>query len=498
MSPWHQDISPSETAAMNRRAFLSNTTMGLGSIALSFMLARDTFSAVDEPAWSPPDGLSHIAPKAKSVIWLFMIGGVSHLETFDPKPALNKYAGMSIEETPFKDVLKSPYLENERITAFDKNNGFKRLELFPLQTGFSKRGQCGMEVSDWFKHVGDCADDLAVVRSMWTEDSNHGAQLQFHTGRNKVDGFFPTIGAWTSYGLGSLNENLPRFVVLGNPLADCCGGMEGHRANYLGPQYDGVPLKIDPADPLPYANPDKSVFREEQRAQFEMLNRLNKLTAQQHPDDDAIVARIKSYELAYRMQSAVPDIVSFSGESEATKELYGFNHKTTRAFGEQMLAARRLVEHGVRFVQVFHGSNGGAGGWDAHTKLKTNHTRNCAQTDQPIAALLKDLKQRGLLEETLVVWGSEFGRTPGSQKTDGRDHHPFGFSVWLAGGGIKGGVTHGATDELGYHAVEDRHYVTDLHATVLHQLGLDPRKLEVPGRVRLDRDFGDPMHQIIA
>jgi hypothetical protein len=427
-----------------------------------------------------------------------MVGGASHMESFDPKPALNKYAGMSIGETPYKNVLASPFLENERIVAFDPNNGFMRHDVYPLQIGYRKRGQSGLEISDWFPHIGDCADDLCVVRSMWTEDSNHGAQLAFHTGRARVDGFFPTIGSWVSYGLGAINENLPRFVVLGNPLADCCGGQEGHRANYLGPQYDGIPLKIDPNNPLPYAKPDKTVYREEQRAQFEALNKLNRLAGERDPNDEALRARIKSYELAYRMQMAVPEVVRFDGESEKTKELYRLDQKDTKTFGQHLLTARRLVERGVRFVQVFHGSNGGAGGWDAHGGLKANHSRNAGQIDQPVGALLKDLKQRGLLDETLVVWATEFGRTPGSQKSDGRDHHPFGFSVWMAGGGIKGGVAHGATDELGYHAVENRHYVTDIHATIMQQMGLDPHRLSIPGRVRLEMEVGSPIRDVIA
>ena len=474
-----------------RRAFLSQMGHGMGSVALAAMLQGDSRSAETSP-------VPHLAPKAKSVIWLFMIGGTSHMESFDPKPALTKYAGKTIKETPYKDVLSSPYLENERVVAFDPNNGFIRTELYPLQVSYRQWGQSGLEISDWWPHLGERADDLCLVRSMWTEDSNHGAQLQFHTGRHRVDGFFPTIGSWVSYGLGALNENLPQFVVMGQPIADCCGGQEAHRANYLGPQYDGVPLNIDPANPLPYAKPPKGVFREEQSGEFDLLRQLNGLTADQYPDDNAIRARVRSYELAFRMQTAVPDIVRFDDETAATQKLYGLDQNETRPFGQQMLAARRLVEQGVRFVQVYHGSSGGAGRWDSHKGLKANHSKLCKQVDQPIAALLADLKQRGLLDETLVVWGSEFGRTPGSQHTDGRDHHPFGFTVWMAGGGISGGLAHGRTDELGFHAVENRHYVTDIHATVLHQLGLDPRALAVPGRKRLKKELGEPIHEVIS
>lgn len=478
----------------NRRTFLTDVGMGFTGLALGSLLQQDR-AAADERAWSPPDGKPHFAPKAKSVIWLFMVGGASHMESFDPKPELNNHAGKAIADTPFKNVLSSPYLENERVVAPDAN-GQIRKSIFPMQVGFKKRGESGIEVSDWFPHIGECIDDISVIRSMWTEDSNHGAQLQFHTGRHRADGFFPTIGSWVHYGLGSLNENLPQFVVLGSPIADCCGGKEGHGANYLGPQHDGVQLEINPKNPLPFALPEKSVYREEQQAEFELLGELNRLSAIEYPHDTALQARIKSYELAFRMQMAVPDVVDFSQETKETKALYGLDKNLP--FGKLCLGARRLVEKGVRFVQIFHGGNGGAGGWDAHGGLKANHTKNSAATDQPIAGLLKDLKQRGLLDETLVVWATEFGRTPGSQGSNGRDHHPYGFSCWMAGGGIRGGHVHGKTDELGFHAIEDRHYVTDIHATLMHQLGLDPRRLAVPGRKRLEIEFGKPIRGIIA
>ena len=480
----------SDFDSRTRRALLADMGLGFGSLALGSMLQREAFASTLEQ--------THFPAKTKSVIWLFMIGGTSHLESFDYKPELTTHAGKKITETPYAYALESPYLANERVVAFDPNNGFVRQVVFPLQVGFQKRGESGLEISDWWPHLAECADDLAIVRSMWTEDSNHGAQLQFHTGRHRVDGFFPTIGAWATYGLGSLNENLPEFVVMGTPIADCCGGREAHRANYLGPQYDGVPLQIDPVNPLPYAKPVQGVYEEEQQAEFELLRTLNRMTADQYPDDDAIRARIRSYELAFRMQAAVPEVVRFEDETETTQSAYGLDQPETKTFGQQMLAARRLVERGVRFVQVYHGSNGGAGQWDAHSNLKTGHSRLCKQIDQPIGALLKDLKQRGLLDETLVVWATEFGRTPGSQHTNGRDHHPYGFSIWMAGGGIKGGIAHGQTDELGFHAIENRHYVTDVHATVMHQLGLDPRKLALPGRRRLDKDYGEVIHEIIA
>lgn len=476
----------------NRRQFLYDAGKGIGSVALLSMLQRDGWS---QPAASV--STHQIAPKAKNVIWLFMVGGTSHLESFDPKPALNQYAGKSIDETPHKDVLAAPFLENER-DFFDNVDRPQRTNIYPLQVGFKPRGQCGLQVSDWWPHVGECADMLSVVRSVWTEDIDHGAQLQFHTGRHRNDGFFPTIGSWVSYGLGSLNGNLPEFIVLGQPPSECCGGREAHRANYLGPQYDGISLAVGGNRSMPYIAPEQGVYREEQAGQFDLVKKLNRLTAERYPDDEAIRARIQAYELAFRMQTAVPEVMDLTGETSTTLEDYGFQQPVTKPFAQQLLTARRLVERGVRFVQIYHGSNGGAGRWDSHKSLKKNHARVCKEVDQPIAALLRDLKQRGLLDETLVVWATEFGRTPGSQNSDGRDHHPFGFSVWMAGGGIKGGVTHGATDELGFHAVENRHYVTDIHATVLNLLGLDPEQLSVPGRKRLERDLGSPIREIMG
>jgi uncharacterized protein (DUF1501 family) len=258
-----------------------------------------------------------------------------------------------------------------------------------------------------------------------------------------------------------------------------------------------VQLVVDPKNPLPFSSPPKGVYREEQAAEFDLLSRLHHLAAEED-SDPALKARLQSYELAFRMQTAVPDLMDFTGETAETHALYGTNDKETKTFGEQCLAARRMVERGVRFVQIFHGSNGGAGAWDGHSHLQAGHSKLCQQIDRPIAGLLKDLKRRGLLDETLVVWGTEFGRTPGAQNSNGRDHHPFGFSIFMAGGGLKRGIVHGATDELGFHAAEDRHYVTDLHATVLHQLGLESRKLDVPGRKRLEIDYGKPMHAVIA
>ncbi|PQO38086.1 DUF1501 domain-containing protein [Blastopirellula marina] len=470
-----------------RRTFLADMGMGFTGLALGAMLGRDGVARAD---WAPPTGQPHSPPKAKSVIWLFMNGGVSQMESFDPKPMLTKYAGKTIAETPFADTQDPKKLALERLVAPD-GNGLQRNTLFPLQADFQKHGESGIEISDWFPHIAGQADKLAVVRSMWTTDSNHGAQTQFHTGRHRNDGDFPTLGAWVHYGLGSLNDNLPQFVSIGK--REYWNKRDGH---YLGPAHDAVPLRIDPNNPLDFSRPSKPISRESQAIGRDLLGHLNDLRGVEYPHDPSMAARIASYELAFRMQSSIPDIVDFSQETDETKALYGIDQPHSQEFGMQLLAARRMVEQGVRFIQIQHGG-GGAGAWDAHSGLKNNHSKLAQAVDQPIGGLLQDLDRRGLLDETLVIFCSEFGRTPGSQGADGRDHHIFGFSVWMAGGGLKGGVVHGATDEIGFHAVEDRHYVTDVHATILHQLGLDSRQLEIPGRKRLEIDHGKPIHEII-
>jgi hypothetical protein len=475
---------------VSRRNFLADCGMGCFGLALGSLLQSEGIVRGSELAEQL--GQPDFAPRAKYVIWLFMLGGTSHMESFDPKPALNQYAGKTIDESPYKSaILDSPFYR-KNVRDFAGTPRALMSSIYPLQQTYRKRGESGIEVSDWWPHVGGCVDDLAIVRSMWTTDNDHAAQLQFHTGRHIFDGFYPSIGSWVHYGLGSLNDNFPSFVVLGNGPGDCCGGDGAHQASYLGPEHAGVELRIDPTNPLPFLTPGNTVSIRERREQLDLLRDLNQITGVEYPDDPALRARIKAYELASRMQMAVPEVMAFHSETAATQKLYGLDEPTTAPFGKNCLVARRLVERGVRFVQVYH-----PGSWDAHSKLKENHTNNCAQVDRPIAGLLKDLKQRGLLDETLVVWGTEFGRTPGAERSDGRDHHPYGFTVWLAGGGVRGGVVHGATDELGFHAVEHRHYVTDLHATVLHQLGLNHRKLEIPGQKRLDIDFGEPIRAIL-
>lgn len=469
----------------SRRNFLGSCAsgiglMGLGPLALQAMLTREV------------NGIrTTTAPKAKRVIWLFMRGGVSHMESFDPKPALTKYAGKSISETPWADVQSPEKLSRVRVVVVNDANGQQRNVIFPLQTEFKQYGESGILVSNFFPHLGSCVDDLAIVRSMWTTDDNHGAQVQFHSGRHMLDGQFPTVGAWITYGLGSLNDNLPQFINMGPRFFD---KRDGH---YLGPAYDAVPLRIGSAEPLPFARPELPVTAEQQTQSLQLTNALNQLRLEDYPEDPVLKARIDSYELAFRMQRSIPDAIDFAQETEETHKLYGLDEETTKPFGMQLLAARRLSERGVRFIQIMHG-DGAAGAWDAHSGLQENHTRLAKEVDRPIAGLLKDLKRTGMLEDTLVVFATEFGRTPGSQGGNGRDHHPFGFSIWMAGGGLKRGIIHGATDELGFHATESPHYVTDVHATLMKQLGIDARSLEVEGHKRLEMDYGHPIDDIIA
>jgi len=468
---------------ISRRRYLLQSALGFGSLALGGIVAAEEHKK--------PTGEPHFQPKAKRVIWLFMRGGVSHMESFDPKPALNKFAGKSVSDTPHANVLDPENFKNLRVVVVDDANGKDRKTIYPLQTGYKKYGQSGVEISDWFPHIGSCADDIAFIRSMWTTDNNHGAQVQFHSGRHMLDPRVPTIGAWLNYGLGSLSDNLPQFINIGPRFFD---KRDGH---YLGPAYDAVNLKINPKNPLDYAAPHGGMNSDQQRRNLNFTNQLNHLAGEQYPGDAALQARIKSYELAFRMQTAVPEVLDFKNESKETRALYGLDQPETKAFGQQLLAARRFSERGVRFIQIMHG-DGAAGAWDNHSGLRKGHAKLSKQVDLPTSGLLKDLKQRGLLDDTIVVFATEFGRTPGSQGADGRDHHPFGFSVWMAGGGVKGGVVHGATDELGFHAVENPHYVTDVHATINQLMGIDPRRLEVPGYKRLDSDYGHPIDEIIA
>src|SRR5262245_20028879 len=489
-------VSGPRCDCISRRSFLADFGMGFTGLALGAMLYRDGIVRADTGGGRALDGRSHFAPKAKSVIWIFLSGGYSHMETFDPKPALTKYAGKTFAQTPFADPLKSP-LHDQRSRSVVPFKRFTSPTIYPMQVGFKKHGQSGIDLTDWWPHLAGCVDDIAFVRNMYTTDNDHAAENQMHTGRHRLDEVQPSIGSWVHYGLGSLNDNLPSFCVVGGPTrADTRSSIDSY---YLGPQHAGVPLSLDPNNPLPFGKRSADVLAEEQRNEYELIGKLNALKAVEYPEDEKLLARIRSYEMAFRMQTAVPEALAMKGETVETERLYGLDHDATRVAGQRLLAARRLVERGVRFVQVYPTPYGT---WDSHQKLRENHAKMCGQVDKPVAGLLKDLKRRGLLDDAVVVFCTEFGRTPGLEQRsggkDGRDHHPHGFTVWLAGAGIKRGFIHGATDELGFHALEPGHYVTDIHATVLHLLGLDPRRLEVPGRKRLEIDHGKPIQEILA
>ncbi len=483
-----------------RRAFLADLGMGCTGMALGSLLMQDGVVRADSAARADtaerPDGRPHHRPRARSVIWVFLSGGYSHLETFDPKPALNQHAGKTFAATGLPDPVKSPLHDaRSRSVVTMKRETFPKI--FPLQVGFRKYGQSGIEISDWWPHFARCVDDVAFVRNMWTTDNDHAAENQIHTGRHKLDETQPSVGAWVKYGLGTRNENLPAFAVLGGPTrADT---RESLHAYYLGPEHSGIPLTLDPKNPLPYGIRGADVREDEQRNQYELIGRLNRLAGVEYPDDPVLQARIRSYELAFRMQMAVPEALGMDAEPAWVRQQYGLDDDVTRLAGHRLLVARRLVERGVRFVQVYPTPYGA---WDSHRTLKPLHTKLSAQVDRPIAALLQDLKQRGLWDDVLVVFCTEFGRTPGVEEragaTDGRDHHPHGFTVWFAGAGIRGGTVEGATDELGFHASEPGHYVTDMHATVLDLMGLDARRLVVPGRKRLEMDLGKPIRGIYA
>ena len=483
----------------SRRVFLSDLGMGFTGLALGAMLSEDGIVRGAEASVLPPSGTPHHAPKSKSVIWIFLSGGYSHLETFDPKPALDKYAGKTFSETPFENPVDSP-LHKKRfrsVPAEEINVRDVYPTIYPMQVGWKKCGEAGIEVTDWWPHLAQHVDDLCFVRNMWTTDNDHAAENQIHTGRHRLDPQEPSVGAWVDYGLGTLNENLPKFAVVGGPTrSDTRLSID---SMYLGPQHAGVPLTLDEKTPLPFGTRHEKQSFASQQAEYGLINQLNRLSAIEYPEDQELAARIRSYELAFRMQDSVPEAIDFQGETPAIQQLYGLDDDSTKVAGSRLLAARRLAERGVRFIQVFPSPYGV---WDSHQQLKKNHTRLCKTVDKPVAGLIKDLKQRGLLDEVTVVFCTEFGRTPGLEKrsggTTGRDHHPNGFTIWMAGAGVKKGHVHGATDELGYHALGDAHYVTDLHATVLHLLGLDNRQLNYPGRKRLEIDYGRVIDEILV
>lgn len=496
----------SRVSTSGRRMFLGDLGMGFTGLALASMLADDgvrraASAAAPAASRDPAPATPHetLQPRAKAVIWVFLSGGYSHVETFDPKPALTTHAGKTFDATPFANPLDSP-LHAKRfrsVPAEEINVRDVYPEIYPMQVGWKKHGDAGIEVTDWWPHLARQVDDLCFVRNMWTTDNDHAAENQIHTGRHRLDPPEPSIGAWAHYGLGSLNDNLPAFTVLGGPTrSDTRLSID---SLYLGPEHAGVPVALGGTEPLPFGTRPESQSLAAQHAEYELIHRLNMLSAVEYPQDQELAARIRAYELAFRMQAAVPEAIDLGQETEAIRRLYGLDDEATRVAGERLLAARRLVERGVRFVQVYPSAYGV---WDSHQNLKENHTKLCASVDRPIAGLVADLKQRGLLDEVVVVFCTEFGRTPGLERrsggTTGRDHHPNGFTIWLAGAGLRKGHVHGSTDELGYHALGEGHYVTDLHATVLHLLGLDSTQLEYPGRRRLEIDHGRVITEILA
>jgi hypothetical protein len=463
--------------AMTRREMLCRAANGFGGLALLDLMAREAAAGTRRP---------HFAAKAKSVIFLFMDGGPSQIDTFDPKPRLIKENGQKIP-------ISTP------TTVFNISD-----KIYASPYSFMKYGQSGADVSEIFPHVAGCVDDMAIIRSMVADHSEHTAANYFiHSG----SGFQgrPSMGAWLNYGLGSESENLPGFVVLESGLIPP-GGMDCFSSGFLPASYQGTLFRQGqhPIADLEPLSKDTAA----QQGKLRLLEKLNRGVLERFGGSSEMEASIKSYELAFRMQAAVPDLLDFSNESAATKKLYGVDEEMTAEFGRECLIARRLVERGVRFIELLTPARKGLDRWDQHGGLERGHRQNAQSVDKPIAGLLKDLKSRGLLEQTLVVWGGEFGRTPCAQFPDGgyvsvvgRDHNPFGFTMWLAGGGVKGGVVHGATDEYGYFAIEKKVHMHDLHATMLHLMGIDHTRLtyRYGGRdMRLTDVAGHVVREILA
>ena len=427
--------------------------MGIGSLALLDLLSREAKAATHPLA----PLATHHAPRARAVISLFMHGGPSQVDTFDPKPLLAKYAGQTLPESFAHLNLEFTKTSTAKVLASKRT--------------FRKCGNSGLEMSDIFEHLPRVADELAVVRSCHHTEFNHAPALYMAHSGTRLMGR-PSLGAWSMYGLGSESENLPGYVVMRDgPLKS---GPTTYGNGFLPAIYSATELRMSGA-PILYLDKPDTLGAADQRRILDFSQQLNRRYLAEQNDDSNLSARIAAYELAYRMQSAAPEAVDLSKEPESVKSLYGLDHDITRPFGTQCLNARRLVERGVRFVQLYHG--GGGDGWDTHGANDAKHLRNGRQIDKPIAGLILDLKARGLLDSTLILWGGEFGRTPTSEGSDGRDHSPYGYSVWMAGGGIKGGTVFGATDDFGFRAVENPVQVRDLHTTILHLLGLEHEKL---------------------
>jgi hypothetical protein len=475
----------------SRRDFLFQTSGGLSGVALAWLLDQDRLLAHENSCQAPAPGPTPFSPKqphfparAKSVISLFMSGGPSHIDIFDPKPALAKYAGQ-------------PLTGKGEVVVRQGHPG----PLMPACFSFKKYGQSGMDVSEIFPRLAEHVDDMAFLRSCYGKSNDH-VQAAYELTSGMIRMGFPSLGSWVTYGLGSENQNLPAFVVIYDARGGPFGGPANWSAGFMPAAYQGTVFRASD-NPIVDLKPPGEITPEEQRARLDLLGKLNEIDARKYPGNSELAARISSYELAYRMQGCAPEAVDVNRETEVTRKLYGLDEKVTEPFGRQCLMARRLVERGVRFVQLYHGGigNQNTDTWDAHSDVKQNHTQHAAEVDKPIAALLADLKARGLLDSTLVTWQGEFGRMPISQRGVGRDHNPGAFTVWMAGAKIKGGQAIGASDEFGYKAEQQPISIHDLHATVLHLMGMDHTKLTYlyNGRnMRLTDVYGDPIPQIVS
>src|SRR5881628_1039580 len=463
MSPCLGPVFGSVRSA-SRRDFLRRAGGGFGLLALASLLdgagllagqaaPAATSAPVNPLAPKPP----HFTPRARSVIFLFMSGGPSHVDLFDPKPDLIRLAGQPIPES---------------FGTFKTRRNVAKNKLLPPLRPFHPHGQSGIEVSDFLPHIAGCVDDLCVLRGCHGDSVTHPESVYLMNTGSILMGR-ASLGAWTAYGLGTENQNLPAFVVLPDPGGWPKGGAPAWSNGYLPAAYQGTLLRGGPS-PILHLETPPGISAWQQRDTIDFINGLNRAQLRPGEESSELAARIAAYELAFRMQSHAPAVVDISGESAATRKLYGLDRIVTAEFGTRCLLARRLVEAGVRFVQLYCGDTNG---WDGHSDMEGNHSKLCAQSDLPIAGLLKDLKARGLLDSTLVVWGGEFGRMPMSEGSNGRDHNPHGFCMWLAGGGVKGGQVIGATDAVGLRAAEDKTHAHDLHATLLHLLGLDHERL---------------------
>jgi hypothetical protein len=437
---------------LSRRDLLRSAGGGFGALALAAMLADD---ASADPADPLAPKQPHFEPTAKRVIFLFMSGGPSHVDTFDPKPELTRLHGQPLPAS-FGPVKTRRGVDRNRLLASRRT--------------FTKHGRSGTEVSDWFPHVGAKADDICLLRGCHGDSVTHPESVYLMNTGSILMGR-PSLGAWASYGLGTENRNMPAFVVMPDPGGWPKGGAPAWGNGYLPAAYQGTVVR---GGAQPVAHLAAPVPDAQQRRTLDFVGQANRDHAALRPHDTELAARIAAYELAFRMQTHAPEVVDLSKETDETKRLYGVDRPATAEFGTRCLLARRMIERGVRFVQLYSGDTNG---WDGHSDLEGNHSRLALASDQPVAALLTDLKRRGLLADTLVVWGGEFGRTPMSEGTNGRDHNPHGFCMWLAGGGVKGGTVIGATDPIGLRAAEGKTHVHDVHATILHLLGLNHLRL---------------------